>query len=50
MSTINFHESNATVQHWMECYNVTGEPNDDDPHVINIPEYEGTRAVEVSRI
>ena len=30
----------------MECYNVTGEPDDDDPLGINIPESEGTCAVE----
>ena len=30
----------------MECYNITREPNDDDPHEINIPELEGMCAVE----
>ena len=30
----------------MECYNITGEPDDDDPRDINIPNYEGTRAME----
>ena len=32
----------------MECYNVSKEPDDDDPHDINIPEYEGTHVVEGS--
>ena len=30
----------------MECYNVTGELNDDDPLDIKIPNTEGMRAVE----
>ena len=30
----------------MEFYNVTGEPDDDDPCDINIPESEGTSVVE----
>ena len=30
----------------MECYNVTGEHDDDDPLNVNIPEYEGTRGLE----
>ena len=42
----NFNQSNATVQHWMECYNVTGEPDDDERHDINILEYEGTHTME----
>ena len=35
-----------TFHHWMECYNVTREPDDDDPLDINIPKSEGMRAVE----
>ena len=30
----------------MECYNVTREPNDDEPTDVNIPEFEGTCPVE----
>ena len=30
----------------MECYNITGEPDDDDPLEINIPESEGIHIVE----
>ena len=30
----------------MECYKVTGEPDDDDPLDVNILEYEGTSGVE----
>ena len=30
----------------MECYNVMGEPDDDDPLDVNIPESKGTRVVE----
>ena len=35
-----------TIHHWMECYNVTGEPDYDDPFEINIHESEGIHAVE----
>ena len=34
----------------MECYNVIGEPNDDDPHDINIPKSQGTHIVEGSSV
>ena len=34
------------IHHWMECYNVTGEPDDYDPLNVNITEYEGTHAVD----
>ena len=34
----------------MECYNVAGEPNDDDPWDINIPESEGIHALEGSGV
>ena len=33
----NFHQCNMTVHNWMECYNITGELEDDDPLEINIP-------------
>ena len=46
MSIKKFHQRSAAIQHWMECYNVTGEPDDDDPRNTNNPEFEGTRAVE----
>ena len=46
VSMENFNQSNATVQHWMECYNVTGGPDDDGSLNINIIESEGTHAVE----
>ena len=50
ISTTSFHHSDATVQHWMECYNIISEPDDDDPCDINIPESEGTCAVEGSGV
>ena len=31
LSMTNFNQNNTTVQHRMECYNVIGEPDDDDP-------------------
>ena len=34
----------------MECYNITGEPDDDDTLEINIPKSEGIRTVEGSHI
>ena len=34
----------------MECYNVTDEPDDDNPMNINIPKSEGTHAVEGSGV
>ena len=34
----------------MECYNVIGEPNDDDPHDIKFLESKGTYAVEGSGV
>ena len=46
----NFHHSSSTIQHWMECYNVTRESDDDDPCDINIPESEGARTVEGSGV
>ena len=46
----NLWQSNATVQRLIECYNVIGKPNDDDLRDINIPESEGTHAVEGSGV
>ena len=37
----NFNQCDATIQHWMECYSVRGEPDDDDPLDVNIPKLEG---------
>ena len=34
----------------MESYNVTGEPDDDDPHEINIPKSIGTHLVKGSDV
>ena len=42
----NFNKCNATIQHWMECYNVTREPDVDDPLDVNIPDSKGTHTVE----
>ena len=46
VAATNFHQCNTTVHHSMECYNVTGEPDDDDPLDINLPALDGMRAVE----
>ena len=35
-----------TVHNWMECYNITGEPGDDDPLEINITESEGMHVLD----
>ena len=45
----NSHQCSVTIQQWMACYNLAGDP-DDDPTNINIPESEGTREVEGSGI
>ena len=50
MLMTNFYQSSATIQHWMECYNVTGKPNDDEPCDIKIPEFEDTHMVEGSGV
>ena len=31
VTATNFHQYNMTIHHWMECYNVTGEPDEEDP-------------------
>ena len=43
------HQCCEIVQHWMTCYNLFGDP-DDDPNNINIPESEGSHEVEGSNI
>ena len=43
------HQCCEIVQHWMTCYNLSGDP-DDDLTNINIPESEGSREVEGSDI
>ena len=35
-----------TIQDWMECYNMIGEPKENDPIDVNIPELESTCTVE----
>jgi hypothetical protein len=41
------HKAKMTVQKLLECYNVTKEEyEDEDPKNVQIPETEGTRAVE----
>ena len=45
----NYHQCIMTIQQWMACYNLDGDP-DDDLTNINIPESEGKRAVEGSGI
>ena len=42
----NFLQCSTTINHRMECFNVTGEPDDDDPLNINIPKLEGMRIAE----
>ena len=42
----NFHQCSTTIHHWMEYYNVIGEPDDDDPLDINLPESEGMHTVD----
>ena len=46
VTTTKFHQCSTTIHHWIECYNVTGEPDDDDPLNIKIHESEGVRVVE----
>ena len=31
VAATNFHQCKVTIHHWMECYNVTGEPDEEDP-------------------
>ena len=38
--TAHSHQSCETVQHWMTCYNLSKDP-EDDPTNINIPELKG---------
>ena len=46
---LHSHQCYETVQHWMTCYNLSGDP-DDDLTNINIPESEGLHEVEGSDI
>ena len=46
VADINFHQCNMTTHNRMQCYNLTGEPDDDDPLEINIHESEGMHVVE----
>ena len=46
---VHSHQCYETVQHWMVCYNLSGDL-DDDLTNINIPESEGSREVEGSGI
>ena len=50
VTTTNFHQCSMTIHHWMECYNVTGEPDDNDLLDINIPDLDGMHAVEEAGI
>ena len=36
VEVVNSHQCSATIQQWMACYNLAGEP-DDDPTNLNIP-------------
>ena len=45
----NSHQCSATIQKWMACYNLAGDP-DDDPTNIKILESKGTCVVEGSGI
>ena len=36
---------NVKIQNLMECYNISREPEDDDPQDIHIAEFEGNRAL-----
>ena len=42
----NINQRIITIQNLMEYCNVTSEPDDDEPHDVNIPMYEGTHTVE----
>ena len=46
VTTTNFHQCSTIFHHWMECYNVTEEPDDDDLLIINIPESKYMHTVE----
>ena len=43
------HECSETIQQWMACYNLDGDP-DDDPTNIKLLKSEGTRIMEGSGI
>ena len=46
VTTTNYHQCSTPVHHWMECYNIIGEPDDDEPLEINVPELEGMHVME----
>ena len=46
VASTNCHQCSTSVHHWMECYNITRELDDDNPLHINIPESESMCAVE----
>ena len=46
VTATHFHQCNATIHHLMDCYNVMGEPDDDELLDINIPDLDGMRIVE----
>ena len=39
-----------SIHNWMECYNIMGEPDDDDPLEINILDSKGIHTVEGAAI
>ena len=39
-----------TTHSWMQCYNLTGEPDDDDPFEIVIPYSKGICTIEGASI
>ena len=45
----NAHQCSATIQQWMDCYNLVGELDDDMTNIYK-SESEGTHAVEGSDI
>ena len=40
------HQCPMTIHNQMQCYNLKGEPDDDEPHEINIPKSEGICTLE----
>lgn len=43
---LNFNQINTKIHYSTECYNSIGDPNDENPLDINIPQFEGIHAVE----
>ena len=46
IAATNFHQCSVTIHHWMECYTITGAPDDKDLLEINIPGSQGMCAME----